>query len=337
MNIQNYCQYLLSSQINYTCTYLADHHDTLSHDQVNRYLKKTKLSPRMIWEKAKEDVIPSPNGHVLFDDTVVDKDFSHKIELVRRQYSGNAHALIKGIGVVTCVYVNPEMKQYWIIDMRIFAPEQDGKTKIDHMKEMLLHIQHSKELSFRTVLMDSWYATTEIILQIEDMGKIYYCPLKKNRLVDDGSTGKTGRASYQQISNLQWTKEEQKSGKQIKVYKFPKNHTVQLFRVSVSTNRTEHIITNDDTCQTTDDTRNECAIRWKIEQLHREAKQLTGIEKCQCRKSRIQRNHILCSWLVWLQLAQTAYKKGVSMYQLKHSFLDDYMVAELRNPRVRFA
>ena len=48
---------------------------------------------------------------------------------------------------------------------------------------------------------------------------------------------------------------------------------MQLFQVQVSTNRTEYIITNDTPHPTTDDTRNECAIRWKIEQLHCEAKQ----------------------------------------------------------------
>ena len=35
-----------------------------------------------------------------------------------------------------------------------------------------------------------------------------------------------------------------------------------------------------------------CKIRWKIEEFHREIKQLTGIESCQCRKARLQRNHI---------------------------------------------
>jgi hypothetical protein len=35
----------------------------------------------------------------------VTKSFSFKIELVRRQYSGNAKKVIKGIGVVTCIYV----------------------------------------------------------------------------------------------------------------------------------------------------------------------------------------------------------------------------------------
>jgi hypothetical protein len=53
-------------------------------------------------------------------------------------------------------------------------------------------------------------------------------------------------------------------------------------------------------------TQDACALRWKIEQFHREIKQLTGIEKCQCRKARIQRNHIACAVLVWISLTQLA-------------------------------
>ncbi len=43
-----YCQYLLSSQINYTCTNLADHFADFSHDDVSRFLKEEKLTPRML-------------------------------------------------------------------------------------------------------------------------------------------------------------------------------------------------------------------------------------------------------------------------------------------------
>ncbi|MBM3216825.1 transposase [Candidatus Poribacteria bacterium] len=32
--------------------------------------------------------------------------------------------------------------------------------------------------------------------------------------------------------------------------------------------------------------------RWTIEQYHREPKQMTGVERCQARKQRSQRNHI---------------------------------------------
>jgi hypothetical protein len=45
----NYCQYLLSSQINYTLTNLAEHLEAISHDQINRYLRREKLTPRLLW------------------------------------------------------------------------------------------------------------------------------------------------------------------------------------------------------------------------------------------------------------------------------------------------
>ncbi len=50
----DYCQYLLSSQINYTITNLAEHLENISHDQINYYLKKEKLTPRLLWDNVKE-------------------------------------------------------------------------------------------------------------------------------------------------------------------------------------------------------------------------------------------------------------------------------------------
>ena len=38
-NYVDYCQYLLSSQTNYTLTNLAEHLQKFSHDTLNRYLK----------------------------------------------------------------------------------------------------------------------------------------------------------------------------------------------------------------------------------------------------------------------------------------------------------
>jgi hypothetical protein len=99
----DYCQFLLSSQINYTLTYFADHVDTWSHDMLNRYLRGDRIPPRLVWENVEPSIVRSPQGYVVFDDTVLDKRHSSQIELVRRQYSGNAKRVIKGIGVVTCV------------------------------------------------------------------------------------------------------------------------------------------------------------------------------------------------------------------------------------------
>lgn len=58
----DYCQYLLVSQINYTLTNVANHTETFSHDAVNRYLAGEKLTPRLVWETVKAQVIASENG-----------------------------------------------------------------------------------------------------------------------------------------------------------------------------------------------------------------------------------------------------------------------------------
>lgn len=332
-NTQNYCQYLLSSHINYTQTYYADHVEGLSHDRINRYLSGAKLKPSHLWKQVKSDIIQSPNGFILFDDTVLDKQHSHKIEPVRLQYSGNAHGLIKGIGVVTCVYVNPDTDQFWAIDYRIYDPDKDGKSKLDHMKEMLNNVHHHKGLEYICVLMDSWYATKDMMLFIhEELQKIFYCPVKSNRLVSDDINEKPRHA----VRDLDWSKTDLEQGKAVEIKGFPRGSLWQLFRIDVSPGRTEFIVTNDKTCGSADDVRKTCAIRWKIEQLHREIKQTCGIEKCQCRKGRPQRNHIACAFLVWANLKKIAYDTAQTIYQIKEQLLHDYLVKELKSPSVMF-
>lgn len=330
----DYCQYLVSSQINYTLTNFAEHSLKFSHDQLNRLLRDDKMTPRLVWEQTRGHIIYSPNGYLLFDDTVADKNYSFAIELVRRQWSGNTKSVIKGIGIVTCIYVNPELDQFWLVDYRIFAPDEDGKTKLDHAREMFDLVIHHKPLEFRCVLMDTWYATRQFMLHIERQGKLYYCPLQDNRQVDEGD----GTAvKYQRVDSLEWSQEEKESGKNIHVKDFPKGHRLQLFRLVVFKDRTDYIVTNDVTQHSTHDTQQVCAIRWKIEQLHREAKQVTGLEHCQCRMGRIQRNHVACAMLVWCRFKELAYETGKTVYQIKFGQLSDYLIQQLKSPSVKMA
>jgi hypothetical protein len=324
----DYCQFLLVSQTNYTMTYFADHSAGFSHDAVKRYLEDEKLTARLVWENVRTQVVRSEQGYLAFDDTVLDHNSSFKIELVRRQYSGNAHEVIKGIGVVTCVYINPETEQFWIIDYRIYDPQRDGKSKLDHVREMLDNALTEKDLPFRGVLMDSWYAERKLMLHIERLKKVYYCPLKDNRQVDDSD----GERGYQRVDSLTWTEDEVQHGKTLHVKDFPKGHLLKLFRLVLSTKRTDYVATNDMAQDSTQDTQEVCGLRWKIEQFHRETKQTTGIEDCQCRLARIQRNHIACAMLVWVRLKYLAELSASTIYQLKQGLLDDYMRTQLRSP-----
>ena len=297
----------------------------------NRYLSGDEIRPRLVWENVSKDVIQTPYGFLVFDDTVIDKNFSHDIELVRNQYSGNAHGIIKGIGVVTCVYVNPQTDQFWIIDYRIYDPDGDGKTKLDHMQDMLLNCVYQKNLDIWAVLMDTWYATKEIMLQIEKIGKIYYCPLKDNRQVDDSG----GSKLYQRVDSLEWTQAELQQGKTIKIKGFPAEHNVKVFRVVLSTQRTDYVVTNEMAQDNVEVVHDLCGFRWKVEQFHRETKQLTGIEGNQCRKARIVRNHIGCAILVWVRLKQVAFETQRTIYRVKHDILDEYLRQQIKLPNVQ--
>ena len=168
------------------------------------------------------------------------------------------------------------------------------------------------------------------MLYIDDLGKYYYCPLKRNRLVDDTAKNE----DYKKIESLSWEETELKYGKIIKIKRFPGSKKVKLFRVAVSTDRTDYITTNDLSQNSTDVVQQVCKIRWKIEEFHRELKQLTGIESCQCRKARIQRNHIACAILVWLRLKDIADQTGQTIYQIKYALLSDYLIQQLKRPNI---
>jgi len=326
----DYCQFLLCTQTNYTLTYFAEHKDGVSHDAINRYLAKDKLTPALVWEHVKRDIDQSEEGYLIFDDVVLDKRDSASIEITKWQYSGNEGRVIKGIGVVTCVYYQPKVKRFWAIDYRIYSPEEDGKSKLKHVYDMLQNAIFSKNLFFKMVLMDTWYATDFLMKEIDRLGKIFYCAIKSNRLASPVNQ----KYEYKQVKEFEWSKEEQKTGIRIHFRRWPQYKHLQLFRIEVSSNRTDYVVTNDLAQLDANAAQKEYGIRFLIEQLHRELKQTTGIDQCECRKGRIQRNHVASAFLVWIKLKQIAYQTSQTVYQLKEGLLKNYLIEQLRNPHI---
>jgi Transposase DDE domain len=125
-------------------------------------------------------------------------------------------------------------------------------------------------------------------------------------------------------------------GKRVKIHGFPKDKKVMLFRVAAA-NRTEYVATNDLSQNSSVAVKAMRAVRWKVEQYHREGKQMLGIEKCQCRSARAQKNHIGCVILVWNCLTKLARKLKTNIYALKKQLLSDYIKEELKTPSIRMS
>jgi len=323
---RQYIEYLISTPINYTCSHLAEHLDGMSHDAVSDYLQRDKLTAGGLWALVAPLLNDSEASYLIVDDSVQNKQYSRKIELVKKQYSGAEHGLVRGIGVVNLVH--SDGTESYPIDYRIYAPEADGKTKNDHFRDMLLHGKTAKHLQANTVLFDSWYASVDNLKLVQRLGMFFVTTLKSNRMVslskDEG---------YIHLDAIEWTAERLDQGVPVKLKEVP--FYVQLFKLVATNGDIEWVITNHPPGTfTTSDIQNENAVRWQIEQLHRELKQLTGSEKCECRKACSQRNHIACCYHAWLSLKVKARELAKSLYAVQRDLLSDYLRAELRAPRI---
>ena len=123
-----YIEYLLSTPTNYTCTHLAAHLPDVSHDQVNRFLCTSKLPANQLRELVRPLLHDSPEAFLLVDDSVQDKRYSRFIALAKRQYSGNTHGMVTGIGLVNLVHSSGEAGDFLPLDYRVYAPDADGQT-----------------------------------------------------------------------------------------------------------------------------------------------------------------------------------------------------------------
>jgi hypothetical protein len=153
-----------------------------------------------------------------------------------------------------------------------------------------------------------------------------------DQLYPDALCGERMTARLVWDDALDWNPTECEQGRTIKIKGFPKDHRVRLFRVEVSSHRTDGVVTNGRAQNATTAAQETCRFRWRIEQLHRESKQLTGLERCQCRSARIQRHHVACVFLVWARLKELARSAGRTVYQLKQDLLDNYLIQQLRKP-----
>ena len=154
-----------------------------------------------------------------------------------------------------------------------------------------------------------------LMLLIESEHKIYYCPIKGNRNINEISNIEV---KYQRVDSLTWTDEQKRQDAAFTYANFLKGILYKLFTVLYRAYRLSchecpkaHIV---------DEIEKICAVRWRIEQCHRELKQTTGLERCQCRKAQIQRNHIACCLLVWHRLKALAIQFKSNIYQLKQDY-----------------
>lgn len=302
-----YINFLVAAPIVVTCTEAArvqpDTPRRAAHDALTRLLHRLTPDPMPLWEEAQQHV-RLHDGLLIIDDTTLDKPYAQAIQLVHRHWSGKHHRVVSGINLVTLLW--SDGTDAIPCDYRLYDKPVDGVTKNAHFRAML---STAKARGFhpRLVAFDSWYSSLENLKTIRNYGWTWLTRLKSNRHVNPDGTG--NRALREVPITPDGT-----------VVHLKGYGMVLVFRIVTPDGDTEYWATNALTMTPVD--RQQWAGQiWTIETYHRGLKQFCGVERCQARAARAQRNHIGWAIRAFLRLEHHRMMTGTSWFEAKMAII----------------
>lgn len=285
-----------------------------AHDAFNRLLSRLEPEPDALWDEVRPLIDPD-HGVLVIDDSTLDKPRARHIDLVGYHWSGNRHAVVRGINLITLLWSDGD--RLYPCDYRIYHKAGDGLTKNDHFAGMLA-AAHERGFRPRAVLFDGWYASVENLKQVRDFGWTFLTRFKANRKVriERGEAKALGDQPIRASGTVVW---------------LPGFGEVRVFRVVAPNGDTTHWATNDLGM----DELGRLAfaeLSWSIEEFHRGVKQFTGVERCQVRLGRGQRNHIGMAIRAFVRLEYHRFTTGVSWFAAKWAIIHEAVRRYLEQP-----
>ena len=287
-----------------------------AHDAFTRLLERLEPDPEALWQEARP-LVRLAEGVLVLDDSVLDKPYARKIELVGRHWSGKHEKVVKGIDLVSLVWTDGDL----IVpcDYRIYHDKKEA-TKNDHFRDMI-DAAHARGFRPECVLFDSWYASLENLKHLRSKGWGWLTRLKANRLVNKDRQGE------RPLSRTEVSAE----GTEVWLTGYG---LVRVFKMVATDGDIAYWATDD--LSMTDLRRRQLAeYSWGIETYHRGIKQDTEVQRCQSRSARAQRNHIGLAIRAFLRLEWHLFSTGISWVAAKANIIREAVRAYLAHPTLR--
>lgn len=315
----DYINFLTASVKVFTCTEAAKCQpyggNGPSHDAFTRLLQRQPPDTEALWNEVRGIIRPQ-EGFLIADDTLLDKPYAKKMDLVYHQWSGKQHRTVNGINVCTLLWTDG--KGIIPTDFRVYDIKTDNKTKNDHFQDML-HSAKARNFEPSFILFDSWYASVENLKLIRKYKWHWLTRLKKNRLVNPDDTKNI------QVQAIEIPLEGRIV--HLKAYGF-----IKVFKIVPDDGDIEYWAT--DVLDMDETEREEIGgYSWKIEEYHRGIKQFCGVEGCQARNGNSQRAHIMFSLRAFLRLEVERLKTGMSWFESKRKIIRNSIEVYLKKPR----
>jgi hypothetical protein len=319
----DYINFLIGTQKAYSCSEAERVHPEVSdppaHDAITRLLHRMDPSTEELWQEARE-FIDTNKGVLILDDTMLDKFYAQKIELVSRQWSGKHKRVVKGINLTSLLWSDGD--KHIPCDYRLYEKAVDGATKNVHFRAMLT-TAHERGFQPECVIFDSWFSSLDNLKLIDRYHWIWLTRLKRNRLINPDGT------SNRPIHEVEL--DEAGTVVHLKGYGF-----IRVFKIVAPDGDIDYWATNDLNMSVLQ--RLQWAEwEWLIEEYHRGLKQCCGVEKAQVRSSRSQRNHIGLAIRAFLRLEMYWFNTGISWYESKLQVIRSAVRSYLEAPWVTFS
>lgn len=288
-----------------------------AHDSFTRLLHRLEPDSATLWTEV-EPLIRPTDGVLVIDDSTLDKPRARHIDLVGWHWSGNHHAVVRGINLITALWSDGD--RLYPCDYRVYHKEGDGKTKNDHFADLLAAAK-SRGFQPQAVLFDGWYASVENLKKVRSFGSIFVTRFKGNRKVrlDHGEAKALAEQPIAATGTVVW---------------LPGYGEVKVFRTVAPNGDATHWATND---LGLDETGRLvfAELSWSIEEYHRGLKQFTGVERSQIRSARGQRNHLGMAIRAFVRLEYHRFTTGISWFAAKTAIVRDAVRDYLKKPRYR--
>jgi putative transposase len=288
-----------------------------AHDAYTRLLHRLEPDSDTLWVEVQPE-IGRTGGVLILDDSVLDKPYARKMELVHYLWSGKHHRVVKGIALLTLLWTDGD--RHLPCDYRLYDKPNDGKTKNDHFGD-LIEVAHQRGFVPECVLFDGWYSSVDNLKRLRKLGWSWLTRLKANRRVNPDRTGlralsACGIAPTGTVVHLEGY------------------GLIKVFRIEAKDGTTEYWATNNLQMDELERLRLADAS-WRIEEYHRGLKQVTNVERCQCRKAVAQRNHIGLALRAFVVMERWCFRTGVNWLSAKWQIVRDAVRAYRAQPQYR--
>lgn len=306
--------------------------NAISHDSVTRLLQSSGYGSKLLWQKVKPLVKAhqTSSGCLVFDDTIIEKEYTDENELICWHFDHSKQRNVKGMNLLSALYVSQEAEDslplrvpvlYELITKPVsFSDVTTRKekrksmiTKNELLRQMVAQAIHN-QLLFSYVLADSWFASSENMRYIAEKKKYFIFDLKSNRnaaLSEEArSHGHWTQIQALNIPNNTATKVW------LKDLEFPVVLTKQVLTNKDGTEAVRFLVSNDFSLSDDDCTRL-YKKRWSVEEYHKSLKQNVGVGTSPTRRVVTQSNHVFASIIAYCKLEELKFITKLNHFALK--------------------